>query len=187
MLCIYLSFNTILMFTHLTDDDLLNNPNKYTIEELEANIKYLNKKILLFSQTLTAEFCVRYIMDMDIDNGSEDSYIYDVNYITSFQKHLTDESILEEKRQFDREVSFRTQGRHSDPRIVDLICKDHHHLRHEVMESPCRFRCRLCGKKCVHGYTNPDHIPNPFGYLFLTPPVCIDCSISTSKCMWCSK
>ena len=26
---------------------------------------------------------------MDIDNGSEDSYIYDFDYILDFQKHLT--------------------------------------------------------------------------------------------------
>ena len=175
------------MFEHLTDDDLLNNPNHYTIDELEANIKYLTKKVMITTQRLTTEFCVKYILDVDIDDGSEDQDMYDVDYITSFQKHLNGENIIDEKRQFDREVSFRTSGRRNDPRIVHLICKEHRHLRHEVMESPCRFRCKVCHKKCVHGYTNPDHICNPFGYLFLAPPVCIDCSISTSKCMWCIK
>ena len=74
----------------LTDDDLLMNYCKYSIEELERNIKNLNKKILLATQHLTAEFCVKYILDMDIDNGSEDSYIYDINYIIYFQHHLTE-------------------------------------------------------------------------------------------------
>lgn len=74
----------------LTDDDLLNNYCKYSIEELEKNIKNLNKKILLVTQHLTAEFCVKYILDMDIDNGSEDSYIYDIDYIIYFQRHITE-------------------------------------------------------------------------------------------------
>jgi len=74
----------------LTDDDLLNNIGKYSIEELEKSIKNLNKKILLATQNLTAEFCVKYILDMDIDNGSEDSYIYDINYIIYFQRHITE-------------------------------------------------------------------------------------------------
>lgn len=171
---------------HLTDDDLLNNPNHYTLSELERNIKYLNKKIILSTQTLSAEFCVKYILDLDIDNGSEDSYIYDAEYITSFQKHLTTSEIQKEQHQFDREVSIRTSGRRNDPEIVRLICKEHRHLRHEVIQSPCRFRCKMCSKICVHGYTNPDHVCNPFGYLFLSPCICVECSISTSKCMWCN-
>jgi hypothetical protein len=74
---------------NLTDDQLLANPNTYSINLLEQNIHNLNKKILLATQKLTAEFCIKYILDLDIDNGSEDSYIYDVDYILNFQKHLT--------------------------------------------------------------------------------------------------
>jgi hypothetical protein len=74
---------------NLTDDQLLANPNTYSINLLEQNIHNLNKKILLATQKLTAEFCIKYILDLDIDNGSEDSYIYDVDYILGFQKHLT--------------------------------------------------------------------------------------------------
>jgi hypothetical protein len=74
---------------NLTDDQLLANPNTYSINLLELNIRNLNKKILLATQKLTAEFCIKYILDLDIDNGSEDSYIYDVDYILGFQKHLT--------------------------------------------------------------------------------------------------
>ena len=74
---------------NLTDDQLLANPNTYSINLLEQNIHNLNKKILLATQKLTAEFCIKYILDLDIDNGSEDSYIYDVDYILDFQKHLT--------------------------------------------------------------------------------------------------
>ena len=74
---------------NVTDDQLLANPNKFPINILEQNIHNLNKKILLATQKLTVEFCIKYILDLDIDNGSEDSYIYDVDYILDFQKHLT--------------------------------------------------------------------------------------------------
>lgn len=74
---------------NLTDDQLLANPNTYSINLLELNIRNLNKKILLATQKLTVEFCIKYILDLNIDNGSEDSYIYDVDYILEFQKHLT--------------------------------------------------------------------------------------------------
>ena len=73
----------------LYDDDLLQHHNTYSETQLEENITRLNKKIMLATQKLTSNFCVQYILDMDIDNGSEDSYIYDFNYILYFQKHLT--------------------------------------------------------------------------------------------------
>jgi hypothetical protein len=46
---------------------------------------YCNKKISDF------DFCVRFILDMDIESGSEDSYCYDKNHILSRQKHITSE------------------------------------------------------------------------------------------------
>ena len=73
----------------LHDDDLLKYPQTYNVSQLEENITHLNKKIMLATQKLTSTFCVKYILDMDIDNGSEDSYIYDFDYILYFQKHLT--------------------------------------------------------------------------------------------------
>ena len=80
---------------NLTDEQLLANPNTYSINLLEQNIHNLNKKILLATQKLTVEFCIKYILDLDIDNGSEDSYIYDVDYILDFQKHLTKQEFNE--------------------------------------------------------------------------------------------
>jgi hypothetical protein len=80
---------------NLTNDQLLANPNTYSINLLELNIRNLNKKILLATQKLTVEFCFKYILDLDIDNGSEDSYIYDVDYILEFQKHLTKQEFNE--------------------------------------------------------------------------------------------
>jgi hypothetical protein len=77
----------------LNDDDLIKNHNYYSVQELEKNIHSLNKKILLATQILDAEFCIKYILDMDIDNGSEDSYIFDFDYILSFQKHLSNDDL----------------------------------------------------------------------------------------------
>ena len=77
------------MSSTITNKDLFN--NKYSIDILEKNINMLNKKIILFTQTLTAEFCVKYILDLDIDSGSEDSYIFDKNYILESQPHISNE------------------------------------------------------------------------------------------------
>ena len=50
---------------------------------------------MLNTQDLTADFCVRFILDMDIDSGSEDSYCYNKNHILSRQKHITSEEFDE--------------------------------------------------------------------------------------------
>ena len=51
--------------------------------------------------------------------------------------------------------------------------------------SPCRAICKICKNKKVHGYSNPDHISNPFGYLYLFPELCDNCSEEKNKCKWC--
>lgn len=68
---------------------------RYTLDVLERNVGKLDKKILLATQTLNAEFCIKYIWDPDIESGSEDSYIYDFDYILSFQKQLTREQLAD--------------------------------------------------------------------------------------------
>ena len=81
----------------VTNTDLLNNKNKYSIDILEKNIveNHLDEKILLATQTLTPEFCVKYILDLDIEGGGEESYIFDVCYILSFQKHITEKELTD--------------------------------------------------------------------------------------------
>ena len=75
----------------VTNSDLLANRNKYSIDILEKNMveNHLDEKILLATQTLTPEFCVKYILDLDIEGGGEESYIFDVCYILEFKKHIT--------------------------------------------------------------------------------------------------
>ncbi len=80
---------------NVTNSDLLANKNKYSIEILEENIvkNHLDEKILLATQILTPEFCIKYILDLDIDNGGEESYIFDICYILSFQKHISEKDL----------------------------------------------------------------------------------------------
>ena len=75
------------------DSDLHN--HKYDIEFLDKYVNYFNEKTLLQTQMLTAKFCIIYILDMDIDNGSEDSYLFDIPYILSYQTHISKEEIYE--------------------------------------------------------------------------------------------
>ena len=81
----------------VTNTDLLNNRYKYSIDILEQNIveNHLDEKILLATQTLTPEFCVKYILDLDIESGGEESYIFDVCYILGFQKHITEKELMD--------------------------------------------------------------------------------------------
>tara|TARA_Y100000996_G_scaffold322174_1_gene258233 strand:- start:1378 stop:1629 length:252 start_codon:yes stop_codon:yes gene_type:complete len=76
----------------ISDFTLLN--NKYEIDILERNVGKLDKKILLATQVLTAEFCIKYIWEPETDSGSEDSYIYDFAYILDFQPHLTEDELI---------------------------------------------------------------------------------------------
>lgn len=70
----------------------------------------------------------------------------------------------------------------------EYICDLHIKYNTEITMSPCRGRlCIICNKKKVDGYSNPDHICNPFGYLYLFPKICVKCSIQYKKCMWCNK
>ena len=82
--------------TKLTYWDLINNRNKYCIEELEANLQHLEIKHILQTQTLTAEFCVKYVLNEDYASCQEDLYLIDIGYVLYHQKHLTRE-MLEEK------------------------------------------------------------------------------------------
>jgi hypothetical protein len=74
---------------NITDSDLCN--EKYSIYVLIKNINNLNLKVVLSTQILTPQFCIKYILDTSIESGSENSYIYDKNYILRRQKHITSE------------------------------------------------------------------------------------------------
>ena len=83
------------MTTMITYNDLFHNRNKYSIAELEANLKHLEVKHILQTQTLTAEFCVKYVLNEDYATCQEDLYLLDIGYVLRHQKHLTREMIEE--------------------------------------------------------------------------------------------
>ena len=81
----------------VTNTDLLNNRYKYSIDILEQNIveNHLDEKILLATQTLTPEFCIKYILNLDIESGGEESYTLDIYYILSKQPHITEKELMD--------------------------------------------------------------------------------------------
>ena len=78
----------------ITDTNLLK--FNYDIEILEKNFNHLNNKILISTQKLTAAFCIKYLFNIDIDSGSEDSYLWDVYYIMHKQPHITEQELYDE-------------------------------------------------------------------------------------------
>jgi hypothetical protein len=72
----------------LTDQDLVKNPNAYSLLELEASIDNLSVKYLLNYQTLNAEFCAKYILNDYCATCQEDTYICTGDVLYK-QPHLT--------------------------------------------------------------------------------------------------
>lgn len=70
--------------------------NKYDIETLEKNVDYINMKTCVNTQILTAEFCVKYILNEDYMSCIEDTYCIDKGYVLRRQPHLTNEDIMRE-------------------------------------------------------------------------------------------
>ena len=67
--------------------------NKYDIKTLEENIDDINVKTCVNTQVLTAEFCVKYILNEDYMSCIEDTYCIDTGYVLKRQPHLTYEEI----------------------------------------------------------------------------------------------
>lgn len=63
---------------------------KYSIDVLEANIERLNIKILLNTQKLTSDFCIKYILCGDYASCQEEMYI-SLDDILKKQPHLKKE------------------------------------------------------------------------------------------------
>ena len=81
----------------ITDRDLRlpENKNKYSMDEIMENLDHLNVKILLYTQILTEDFCVEYILDMRMNSGDEDSYLLCEDYILGWQPHLNEKLFFE--------------------------------------------------------------------------------------------
>ena len=67
---------------------------KYNIDLLEKNINFLSIKTLLYTQDLTADFCVKYILNDKYASCVEDTFIR-VGDVLNAQKHITKKEIYE--------------------------------------------------------------------------------------------
>jgi hypothetical protein len=79
------------------DHDLRN--NKYSIDILEENIDNLTNKTLLYTQKLTSDFCVNYILNQEYTSCDEETYInaYD---ILQAQPHINKEELSDSLTKF---------------------------------------------------------------------------------------
>lgn len=69
---------------------------KYDITTLEANVHHINMKTCVNTQVLTAEFCVKYVLNEDYMSCIEDTYCICLDYVLQRQPHLTREDIMRE-------------------------------------------------------------------------------------------
>ena len=69
---------------------------KYDIEILEENVDYINMKDCVNTQVLTAEFCVKYVLNEEYMSCIEDTYCINYGYVLQRQPHLTKEDIFRE-------------------------------------------------------------------------------------------
>lgn len=72
----------------ITEYDLCN--QKYGIDVLTKYFHSLNTKVVLKTQDLTAQFCVKYILDTPIESGNKSSGCYTKNIILRCQKHISE-------------------------------------------------------------------------------------------------
>lgn len=76
----------------ITEFDLIK--HNYDEKILEKYIDTLNIKVTCQTQKLSEEFCAKYVFCSDIESGSEDSYLFDINYIMRKQPHLDKEKLI---------------------------------------------------------------------------------------------
>lgn len=79
----------------LNDRDLLK--NKYPVSVIEDNINNLSLFRILYTQHLTPEFCIKYILNEDYASCVEETYICDKD-VLYHQPHIKQEDLMEERR-----------------------------------------------------------------------------------------
>lgn len=77
----------------LLNDSMLRK-KKYNIELLEKNIHNLSMKTLLYTQDLTPEFCIKYILNEHYASCVEDTFLSMSNVLDA-QKHITRSAIYQ--------------------------------------------------------------------------------------------
>lgn len=74
---------------------------KYDIETLEKNVDDINMKECVNTQVLTAEFCVKYVLNEEYMSSIEDTYCICIGYVLQRQPHLTEEEIMTEYKKIN--------------------------------------------------------------------------------------
>jgi len=67
---------------------------KYDIATLVKNVDDINIKTCVNTQILTADFCVKYVLNEEYMSCIEDTYMINIDYVINRQPHLTYESII---------------------------------------------------------------------------------------------
>ena len=73
---------------------------KYSIEKLEKYVNDLNMKILVNTQILTIDFCVRYVLNEDYAQCNEEVDLLTIEYVLYCQPHLDEAELLEAYYEF---------------------------------------------------------------------------------------
>ena len=76
--------------------------NKYSIEELEKNIRPLSMTMLVNYQILTADFCAKYILDEANMDCYEERDRLDYWYVLRKQPHISREEMLKSMKKYNR-------------------------------------------------------------------------------------
>ena len=83
--------------------ELRANKFKYDLDELEKNIDYLCPKILVNTQKLTPEFCIKYILNEEYMSCEEEKYLLTYSYVLYCQPHITRKQLEDAEDAFDLE------------------------------------------------------------------------------------
>jgi hypothetical protein len=75
-------------------NDSMIRKKKYDIELLEKNIHNLSMKTLLYTQDLTADFCIKYVLNEKYASCVEDTFL-SMGDVLNSQKHITRAAIYQ--------------------------------------------------------------------------------------------
>ncbi len=88
---------------------------KWSVEELAANIDNLSLKSILYTQMITAEFAVKYILTTDNYACCVEETYYDIHDVLDLQPHLNYDEIIAiaKKKYAEKQQSIASQANKS--------------------------------------------------------------------------
>lgn len=89
----------------ITNEDLYKNKHTYDYKTLKTNIYAVSLIDILKTQTLTEEFCIKYILNKDYQFTEEEQNI-NVFLIVKYQPHINRLSLLNQTNKNKRTDSF---------------------------------------------------------------------------------